>query len=155
MSDDWIKKITDAQNAKLKAEQEQAALAAERRNKYNAKIRPFRKDIGNSLANSLRSYNDATPDRSKVQFSADRLEVFAVQTNTAPPSKLTIELNIPGQTIRRGQDIRKPIGAPIQKEESFRVDISDDDELCIRVSNTNQIVTDPAEALLRLFLEAL
>jgi hypothetical protein len=40
-------------------------------------------------------------------------------------------------------------------EESFRVDIGDAGELSIRVSNTNQIVTDPAEALLRLFLEAL
>jgi hypothetical protein len=47
------------------------------------------------------------------------------------------------------------MGAPIQKEESFRVDIGDAGELCIRLSNTNQIVTDPTEALLRLFLEAL
>jgi len=68
MSDDWIKKITDAQNAKLKVEQEQTALATERRNKYNAKIRPFWKDILNSLTNSLRTYNNATPGRSKVQF---------------------------------------------------------------------------------------
>jgi hypothetical protein len=155
MSDDWIKKITDAQNAKLKVEQEQTALATERRNKYNAKIRPFWKDILNSLTNSLRTYNNATPARSKVQFSEDRPEVFIVQTNTSPPSRLTIELNVQGQTIRRNQDIRKPMGAPIQKEESFRIDIGDDDALSLRVANGNQLVTNQQEALLKQFLEAL
>ena len=47
------------------------------------------------------------------------------------------------------------MGAPIQKEESCRIDIGDDDALSLRVANSNQLVTNQQETLLKQFLEAL